>query len=148
MDQRSVRDILAGKTYFIRTFGCQMNQHDSERVSGLLDSYGCLMALDPEHADIVVFMTCCVREAADTRLYGQCNSCKSLPPSPSGKRVVAVGGCIAQRSAMARACSPTSITSMSSLVRIPSHMWQSSLPRRSLMASVISAPMSMRIRMP
>ena len=74
-----------------------MNQHDSERVSGLLDSYGCLMALDPEHADIVVFMTCCVREAADTRLYGQCNSCKSLPPSPSGKRVVAVGGCIAQR---------------------------------------------------
>lgn len=50
MDQRSVRDILAGKTYFIRTFGCQMNQHDSERVSGLLDSYGCLMALDPEHA--------------------------------------------------------------------------------------------------
>lgn len=97
MDQRSVRDILAGKTYFIRTFGCQMNQHDSERVSGLLDSYGCLMALDPAHADIVVFMTCCVREAADTRLYGQCNSCKSLPPSPSGKRVVAVGGCIAQR---------------------------------------------------
>ena len=91
MDQRSVRDILAGKTYFIRTFGCQMNQHDSERVSGLLDSYGCLMALDPAHADIVVFMTCCVREAADTRLYGQCNSCKSLPPSPSGKRVVAVG---------------------------------------------------------
>ena len=97
MDQRSVRDILTGKTYFIRTFGCQMNQHDSERVSGLLDSYGCLMALDPAHADIVVFMTCCVREAADTRLYGQCNSCKSLPPSPSGKRVVAVGGCIAQR---------------------------------------------------
>ena len=66
MDQRAVRDILAGKTYFIRTFGCQMNQHDSERVSGLLDSYGCLMALDLEHADIVVFMTCCVREAADT----------------------------------------------------------------------------------
>lgn len=76
MDQRSVRDILAGKTYFIRTFGCQMNQHDSERVSGLLDSYGCLITLDPAHADIVVFMTCCVREAADTRLYGQCNSCK------------------------------------------------------------------------
>ena len=90
---------LAGHplTADVVTFGCQMNQHDSERVSGLLDSYGCLMALDPEHADIVVFMTCCVREAADTRLYGQCNSCKSLPPSPSGKRVVAVGGCIAQR---------------------------------------------------
>lgn len=93
----SVRSVLAGKTYFIRTFGCQMNMHDSERVSGLLDSYGCLEALGPESADIVVFMTCCVREAADTRLYGQCSSCKSLPPSPSGKRVIAVGGCIAQR---------------------------------------------------
>lgn len=93
----STRSALTGKTYFIRTFGCQMNMHDSERVSGLLDSYGCFAAQDPEHADIVVFMTCCVREAADTRLYGQCSSCKSLPPAPSGQRVVAVGGCIAQR---------------------------------------------------
>lgn len=89
--------ILAGKTYFIRTFGCQMNLHDSERVSGLLDSLGCLQAQSPEDADIVIFMTCCVREAADTRLYGQCSSCKSLPAPPSGHRVVAVGGCIAQR---------------------------------------------------
>ncbi len=89
--------ILNGKTYFIRTFGCQMNLHDSERVSGLLDSLGCLEVSGPEDADIVIFMTCCVREAADTRLYGQCSSCKSLPAPPSGRRVVAVGGCIAQR---------------------------------------------------
>ena len=88
---------LNGKTYLIRTFGCQMNQHDSERVSGLLDSCGCMEVATPEEADIVVFMTCCVREAADTRLYGQCLSCKSLPAPPSGKRVIAVGGCIAQR---------------------------------------------------
>lgn len=89
--------ILNGKTYFIRTFGCQMNLHDSERVSGLLDSLGCLEVSEPADADIVVFMTCCVREAADTRLYGQCSSCKSLPAAPSGRRVIAVGGCIAQR---------------------------------------------------
>ncbi len=89
--------ILNGKTYFIRTFGCQMNLHDSERVSGLLDSLGCFEVSGPEDADIVIFMTCCVREAADTRLYGQCSSCKSLPASPSGRRIVAVGGCIAQR---------------------------------------------------
>lgn len=88
---------LSGKTYFIRTFGCQMNLHDSERVSGMLDSCGCLEVAGPEDADIVVFMTCCVREAADTRLYGQCSSCKSLPAPPGGKRVIAVGGCIAQR---------------------------------------------------
>ena len=89
--------ILSGKTYFIRTFGCQMNMHDSERVSGLLDSCGCLEVAQPADADIVVFMTCCVREAADTRLYGQCSSCKSLPEPPGGRRVIAVGGCIAQR---------------------------------------------------
>ena len=93
----NVRETLTGKTYYIRTFGCQMNMHDSERVSGLLDSYGCLEVPTREEADIVVFMTCCVREAADTRLYGQCSSCKSLPKPPSGKRVIAVGGCIAQR---------------------------------------------------
>ena len=90
-------EILHGKTYFIRTFGCQMNLHDSERVSGLLSSLGCLEVAKPADADIVVFMTCCVREAADTRLYGQCSSCKSLPAPPGGKRVIAVGGCIAQR---------------------------------------------------
>ncbi|MDO4596571.1 MAG: tRNA (N6-isopentenyl adenosine(37)-C2)-methylthiotransferase MiaB [Coriobacteriaceae bacterium] len=89
--------VLSGKTYFVRTFGCQMNLHDSERVSGLLDSLGCLEVAEPADADIVVFMTCCVREAADTRLYGQCSSCKSLPAPPCGTRVVAVGGCIAQR---------------------------------------------------
>ena len=88
---------LFGKTYFIRTFGCQMNLHDSERVSGLLDSLGCLEVATPAEADIVIFMTCCVREAADTRLYGQCSSCKSLPLAPCGTRVIAVGGCIAQR---------------------------------------------------
>ena len=97
MTSNTTRSILTGKTYFIRTFGCQMNLHDSERVAGRLDSYGCFAAADPAGADIVIFMTCCVREAADQRLYGQCSSCKSLPAPPSGKRVVAVGGCIAQR---------------------------------------------------
>lgn len=146
MDQRSVRDILAGKTYFIRTFGCQMNQHDSERVSGLLDSYGCLMALDPEHADIVVFMTCCVREAADTRLYGQCNSCKSLPPSPSGKRVVAVGGCIAQRDGEGLLTNVDNVNVI--LAPILLRTWPSSSLRRFWMASATSARMSMRIPTP
>lgn len=90
-------DILRGKTYFVRTFGCQMNMHDSERVAGLLNSCGCLEAVSPEEADIVVFMTCCVREAADTRMYGQCASLKSAPVPAGGKRVIAIGGCIAQR---------------------------------------------------
>ena len=90
-------NVLVGKTYFIRTFGCQMNFHDSERVSGLLDSCGCMEVDGIDAADIVVFMTCCVRENADTRLYGQASAVMSAPPAPGGRRVCAIGGCIAQR---------------------------------------------------
>lgn len=88
---------LVGKTYVVRTFGCQMNLHDSERVAGLLDACGCIGVGEPDDADIVVFMTCCVRENADQRLYGQASAMVSAPVPPSGKRVVAIGGCIAQR---------------------------------------------------
>lgn len=88
---------LTGRTYCVKTFGCQMNLHDSERVSGLLDDCGCNEVQTIEEADIVVFMTCCVRENADTRLYGQASAVVSAPPAPHGQRVLAVGGCIAQR---------------------------------------------------
>ncbi len=88
---------LVGKTYLVRTFGCQMNLHDSERVRGTLESCGCIETHDMSDADIVVFMTCCVREHADTKLYGQATSLVSLPAPPGGRRIVAIGGCIAQR---------------------------------------------------
>lgn len=88
---------LVGKTYLVKTFGCQMNLHDAERVAGLLDSCGCIAVDSFSQADIVVFMTCCVREKADTRLYGQASSMVSVPDPPSGRRIVAIGGCIAQR---------------------------------------------------
>ena len=89
--------LLAGRTYCIKTFGCQMNLHDSERVSGLLDDCGLNEVESIDEADVVVFMTCCVRENADTRLYGQASAVVSAAPAPHGKRVLAVGGCIAQR---------------------------------------------------
>ncbi|WP_455137158.1 tRNA (N6-isopentenyl adenosine(37)-C2)-methylthiotransferase MiaB [Thermophilibacter sp.] len=88
---------LVGLTYCVRTFGCQMNLHDSERVAGVLEACGCICVDDPDEADIVVFMTCCVREKADQHLYGQASALVSAPVPPSGRRVVAVGGCIAQR---------------------------------------------------
>ena len=87
-------------TFCVRTFGCQMNKHDSERISGMLEGRGGLMVETVEEADILVYMTCCVREAADTRLYGQVASLKNVPlrdDSPLKKRIIAVGGCIGQR---------------------------------------------------
>ncbi|MCL1796871.1 MAG: tRNA (N6-isopentenyl adenosine(37)-C2)-methylthiotransferase MiaB [Eggerthellaceae bacterium] len=77
-----------------------MNKHDSERVCGILENLGSRWVDSYEEADIVIFMTCCVREAADTRLMGQVASMKNLSlraDSPFKKRLIAVGGCIGQR---------------------------------------------------
>ena len=86
---------LLSESYQIITFGCQMNKSDSERVAGMLEALGAEPALSQDTADIIVFMTCCVREAADERLYGQLASLKN------SKALIAVGGCIGQRDAEA-----------------------------------------------
>lgn len=91
---------MLGLTFCVHTFGCQMNKHDSERITGMLETLGGLQVATTEEADIVVFVTCCVREAADVRLYGQVSSLKNIPlrdGSPLSKRIVCVGGCIGQR---------------------------------------------------
>ncbi len=93
---------LSSLTFFVKTYGCQMNEHDAERIAGLLESTGAVPVRSFEQADIVVFMTCCVRERADERLYGQAASIKNLPlrpGSPVKKRLIAIGGCIGQRDA-------------------------------------------------
>ncbi len=84
------------RTYLVRTFGCQMNKHDSERVSGLLRASGLTPVSEAEEADVVVFMTCCVREKADERLVGQVASLKALK-AVRPQALIAVGGCIGQR---------------------------------------------------
>ncbi len=84
------------ETYLIRTFGCQMNKHDSERIAGMLAEQGLSPVESAEEADVVVFMTCCVRENADERLRGQVHSLKSVKAGRPGQ-LIAVGGCIGQR---------------------------------------------------
>ena len=98
--QASGKSALNELTYFIQVFGCQMNKHDSERIAGMLESLGCLPVASIEEADVVVFMTCCVREAADIRLVGQVQTMKNVPlrdGTPLKKRLIAIGGCIGQR---------------------------------------------------
>jgi tRNA-2-methylthio-N6-dimethylallyladenosine synthase len=82
-------------TYEVRTYGCQMNVHDSERISGLLESAGYVKAADVD-PDLVVFNTCAVRENADNKLYG--NLGMMLPKKESNPNLqIAVGGCLAQK---------------------------------------------------
>src|SRR5918992_790283 len=84
------------KTYFLRTFGCQMNEHDSERMAGMLEAEGYAPVDRPEDAGVVLFNTCCIREKADERLYGNLGHVKSLKDTRPGMRIV-VGGCLAQK---------------------------------------------------
>ena len=84
------------RTYFIRTFGCQMNEHDSERLAGLLAAEGLERAPSMEDADVVVLNTCCIRENADQRLYGTLGRLKELVDAKPGVQI-AVGGCLAQK---------------------------------------------------
>ena len=91
---------LNGIRYHAVTFGCQMNKHDSERICGMLEAMGAVEVTTVDEADAVIYMTCCVREAAEVRLYGQIATMKNVPlreGTPLKKRIVAVGGCIAQR---------------------------------------------------
>ncbi len=77
-----------------------MNKHDSERIAGMLESLGMFQVDDIDESDVIIFMTCCVRESADTRLYGHVSSLKNIPlrdGSPLTKRCIAIGGCIGQR---------------------------------------------------
>ncbi len=85
-----------GGTYFMRTFGCQMNEHDSERISGLLESDGLTRVADPAEADVVVVNTCTIRENADQKLYGYLGALRSAKRGRPGMRIV-VGGCMAQK---------------------------------------------------
>ena len=84
------------RTFQVRTYGCQMNVHDSERLAGLLEAAGYRRAEDGTDADVVVFNTCAVRENADNKLYG--NLSHLAPRKQSDPRMqIAVGGCLAQK---------------------------------------------------
>src|SRR5690242_4524278 len=84
------------RTYEVRTYGCQMNVHDSERLTGLLEEAGYAAAPAGEQADVVVFNTCAVRENADNRLYGNLGHLASVKAQRPGMQI-AVGGCLAQK---------------------------------------------------
>ncbi|UBV18494.1 tRNA (N6-isopentenyl adenosine(37)-C2)-methylthiotransferase MiaB [Mycolicibacterium fortuitum] len=86
----------SARTYQVRTYGCQMNVHDSERLSGLLEDAGYLRAPDGAEADIVVFNTCAVRENADNKLYGNLSHLAPRKQSDPNMQI-AVGGCLAQK---------------------------------------------------
>jgi tRNA-2-methylthio-N6-dimethylallyladenosine synthase len=83
------------KKYHLTTFGCQMNEHDSERMKGMLESLGYAEASDRDQADLILFNTCSIRESADNRFIGNLGEAKRLK-SEDPARLVGVGGCWSQ----------------------------------------------------
>jgi tRNA-2-methylthio-N6-dimethylallyladenosine synthase len=83
------------KRYHLTTFGCQMNEHDSERMKGMLESLGYAEAPERGEADLILFNTCSIRETADSRFIAHLGEAKRLK-SEQPERVVGVGGCWAQ----------------------------------------------------
>ena len=87
-------------TYFIITYGCQMNIHESEKIAGILSQMGYTLAQDENVADVVVFNTCCIRENAECKAEGNIGAlkrCKKLNPN----KIIAVGGCMTQQKGFA-----------------------------------------------
>ncbi|MFM8927380.1 MAG: tRNA (N6-isopentenyl adenosine(37)-C2)-methylthiotransferase MiaB [Rhodoluna sp.] len=84
------------RSYEVKTFGCQMNVHDSERLSGLLENAGYVPATDGAEADVLVFNTCAVRENADNKLYGNLGQLVERKQANPDFQI-AVGGCLAQK---------------------------------------------------
>jgi tRNA-2-methylthio-N6-dimethylallyladenosine synthase len=85
-----------GRRYLIRTFGCQMNEHDSERIAGLLESGGMVRTDETGAAEVVVLNTCAVRQNADDRLYGNLGRLRGVKATHPRMRIV-VAGCLAQK---------------------------------------------------
>jgi tRNA-2-methylthio-N6-dimethylallyladenosine synthase len=83
------------RTYHLTTFGCQMNEHDSERMAGMLDQLGYRRVDERESADVILFNTCSIRESADNRLLGHLGEAKRLKRLHPD-RVIGIGGCWSQ----------------------------------------------------
>lgn len=84
------------RRYVVHTYGCQMNEHDSERIAGLLEADGLVRAESEADADVVVLNTCCIRENADNKLYGNLGHMKTWKAKKNGRQIV-VSGCLAQK---------------------------------------------------
>jgi len=84
------------RRFLVRTYGCQMNEHDSERIAGVLAADGMEPTDDLDQADVVVFNTCCIRENADNKFYAHLGDMKALKAARPDLQI-AVGGCLAQK---------------------------------------------------
>ena len=96
LEQEEKSSLYAGKKYFLRTYGCQMNVHDSEEIKAILENLGYTETDELEDSDIVVLNTCAIRENAHDKVFGYLGRCKHLKAATKKDLIVCIGGCMAQ----------------------------------------------------
>ena len=92
----TINNEYQGKKYFIRTYGCQMNVHDSEEIAGILEHLGFEETDSEENADIVILNTCAVRENAHDKVFGFLGRCKHIKETKNKDMIICLCGCMAQ----------------------------------------------------
>ncbi len=98
MDNNMIK--VKNKLFFIQTYGCQMNEEDSEKLSGMLKTIGYSSTEDKEEAAIIIFNTCCVRENAENKVFGNLGHLKALKRK-NPDLIIAICGCMMQQEGMA-----------------------------------------------
>ena len=96
-----VSDMYKGKKYFLKTYGCQMNVHDSEEIAYILESVGMSPIDTIEGADVVVLNTCAIRENAHDKLYGFLGRCKHEKETNNHDLIICICGCMPQEESVA-----------------------------------------------
>ena len=91
-----IKGVLKGKNYFIRTYGCQGNLRDSEVIAGILSNMGYQETNSVDNADIIILNTCCVRENAEKKVFGEIGTLKSLKQK-NPELIIGVCGCMVQQ---------------------------------------------------
>lgn len=98
--ENNILNIEPKKKYFIQTFGCQMNEEDSEKLCGMLNRQGYVQTENKEDASIIIFNTCCVRENAENKVFGNVGDLKKLKKK-NKDLIIAICGCMMQQKGMA-----------------------------------------------
>ena len=98
-EDRKYNPLFSGKKYFLRTYGCQMNVHDSEELRSLIESLGYTEIDDYEQADLILLNTCAIRENAHDKVFGFLGRCKHLKKT-NPNLIIGLCGCMAQEEAV------------------------------------------------
>ena len=92
---QKLKNLISNKKYYLMTMGCQLNESESEKISGMVEEMGYTKTEDQEEADLVIFNTCCIRENAENKILGHLGILKAIKRHKKDM-IIALGGCMAQ----------------------------------------------------